>query len=369
MHPSKNYTGKEIYEAMQAHVANGLVSEKSDGDLRLYCYTQRAVYERAWDTFVEMARGLVIDISSMKVIATPFPKFFNYGERTISLPDEPFEVFEKLDGSLGVVYHDGVRWRVNTKGAFASEQAKRAERILETKNLDCLSPGDTYLFEIVYPENRIVVKYAFEDLVLLAAYAADGREYTRLECANTASVLGSQIAKVYDLDTIEKALETVNGFSSDKEGFVVRFRSGLRIKIKGEQYLSVHRLLSNVTPLGIWGIMETGTDPSLVRREIPEEFHGDFDNIERILSSKLSDLLRVVEEEYERTKTWTDKELGLSLASLPAPAKHFVFWRRKDGPDWTKNKRTMTAILKHIRPTGNTLEGYKPSIAMNRIEE
>ena len=61
------------------------------------------------------------------VRATPFPKLFNYGEFGIALPDAPFEVFDKLDGSLGIVFHDGARWRVVTKGAFDSAQARWAQ--------------------------------------------------------------------------------------------------------------------------------------------------------------------------------------------------------------------------------------------------
>jgi RNA ligase len=50
----------------------------------------------------------------------------------------------------------------------------------------------------------------------------------------------------------------------DREGFVVRFASGLRIKLKGEQYCRIHKLISRCTPLALWDAMMPGgkTGPS-----------------------------------------------------------------------------------------------------------
>ncbi len=57
-------------------------------------------------------------------------------------------------------------------GPSPAEQALRANAMLQTKYASALarlSPDKTYLFEIIYPENRIVVNYGdVEELVLLA---------------------------------------------------------------------------------------------------------------------------------------------------------------------------------------------------------
>jgi hypothetical protein len=40
------------------------------------------------------------------VIAKPFPKFFNYEEHTADeIPNELFDVYEKMDGSLGICFY------------------------------------------------------------------------------------------------------------------------------------------------------------------------------------------------------------------------------------------------------------------------
>ena len=136
--------------------------------LQLFVYTPRGVYEDGWDAFTLLARGLVIDPDAGRIVATPFAKFFNAGERHGDIPDLPFEAFEKLDGSLIIVFHHAGAWRTATKGAFDSPQAAWAKARLDAADLAPLSPGTTYLFEAVYPENRIVVRYAAPALVLLA---------------------------------------------------------------------------------------------------------------------------------------------------------------------------------------------------------
>ena len=40
--------------------------------------------------------------------ALTFPKFWNYGELGLPLPDLPFTVTKKMDGSMGIVFwHNG----------------------------------------------------------------------------------------------------------------------------------------------------------------------------------------------------------------------------------------------------------------------
>jgi len=89
----------------------------------LLIYTPRCVYEDGWDEFTVMARALIVDEAAGQVVATPFPKFFNVGERRGEVPDLTFEAFEKLDGSLIIAFHHTGRWCAATKGTFDSEQA------------------------------------------------------------------------------------------------------------------------------------------------------------------------------------------------------------------------------------------------------
>jgi RNA ligase len=117
----------ELWHALQTAKAEGLVKEHVGHDgLRLYCYSESCIYERKWNDASLMARGLILDPDSKRVVAIPFTKFFNVGERADSIPDLPLETFEKLDGNLIFIFHHKGEWRCATKGSLGSEQAKWA---------------------------------------------------------------------------------------------------------------------------------------------------------------------------------------------------------------------------------------------------
>lgn len=198
-------------------------------------------------------------------------------------------VYPKWDGSLGICWFDPLReaWRITTRGSFNSEQAVYATAYLdqhpELKNN--LQPGFTYLFEIIYPENRIVVNYGdLSTLVILGIIENTTGDEVELDevmlfamesrCFHPWSTqklgpFGPQ-QKIADLITICETLP------ANEEGFVIRFQSGLRVKIKGEQYKAVHKLKTRLTPKGVHEILLEGLDPKAILANIPDEFYQEF---------------------------------------------------------------------------------------------
>src|ERR1700733_5119468 len=150
MHPARRMSFDELVAGLEnARVAGHVASKDCPAGRRLYIYTHRCVYENGWDDFSLLARGLILHPATKRVIATPFPKFFNAGERNGSTPALPFEVFEKVDGSLGILHYFDGSWRASTKGAFDSPQARWVESRLAGRDLSALVPGTTYLVEAV----------------------------------------------------------------------------------------------------------------------------------------------------------------------------------------------------------------------------
>jgi RNA ligase len=235
--------------------------------LSIYAYTRSCQYEQAWSQVTLRCRGLVVDDERGHVVALPLPKFFNVSEHTTgrpyapALPDEPFEVYDKVDGSLGIVFHYDGRWHVASKGSFTSEQATWAQRRLDARDTAALVPGTTYLTEILYPENRIVVDYGDRrDLVLLAAFGADGAEVPLADVAGAWAPVGS-VVRVWPAMHLDELLaltgsNTLIGGApatgTDAEGFVLRFASGVRAKAKIAEYVRLHKVLTGVTERDIW---------------------------------------------------------------------------------------------------------------------
>jgi RNA ligase len=253
---------------LTAAIEAGHISRKTHPTLPLsiYTYTRTAQYSRAWTPATIRCRGLVVDDLTYEVVAWPFPKFFNVAEHALGhpyappLPAEGFEVYDKVDGSLGIVFHYDGRWRAASKGSFISEQAEWAQRWLDGRDTNDLIPGTTYLTEIVYPQNRIVVDYGDRhDLVLLAAYDTDGNEIQEglhLDWAEIGSIVRRwpalplpELLKLTEANTRPDGQPT-SGMHA--EGYVLRFTSGLRAKAKLAEYVRLHKVLTGITERDIW---------------------------------------------------------------------------------------------------------------------
>jgi RNA ligase len=239
--------------------------------LSIYTYTRTAQYSRAWTPVTVNCRGLIVDDKTGDIVAWPFPKFFNVGEHgqgfdyAPPLPDrEPFDVYDKVDGSLGIVFHYDGRWRAASKGSFASEQAAWAQAWLDTRDTTRLWPGTTYLTEIIYPANRIVVDYGKrEDLVLLAAYDAHGVEVPLRPAVPEWHGIGSIVRSwpamsLTDLLKRTEGNQTADGRAASgmhAEGYVIRYASGLRAKAKLAEYVRLHKILTGISERDIWRML------------------------------------------------------------------------------------------------------------------
>ena len=119
-------------------------------DLTIWNYSPRVQYERQWDDITIQCRGLVTN-SKGEIVARPFKKFFNYEEhKPEDLPNEEFVVYEKMDGSLGILFYYENEWILATRGSFTSEQSIKGTEMLKKYPLEKLDRNNTYLFEIIY---------------------------------------------------------------------------------------------------------------------------------------------------------------------------------------------------------------------------
>jgi RNA ligase len=372
-HPARIMDFDTLIMGLAACVESGSVtrSKHRELDLSLYCYSKSCVYDKMWCQFSEMARGLIVDESGRQIVATPFPKFFNVSERSDTIPDLPFEVFEKLDGSLIILFWYQGEWRAATKGSFHSEQAVWAKEWTEKHDLCALNPGTTYLCEAIYPQNRIVVQYGHTALVLLAAYGADGTEYDYEALRQVGQVMAWPVAKRFPIAAISELLASAKTLPANEEGWVLRFSNGHRLKVKGEEYMRLHRMISRLTPLSVWEAMMAGDDLVTFRRDLPEEFWADFDSMVTLIGNQARKIAADTKDALEfasNGQDLTDKDVGLMLDKFPAHVRSFVFPYRNQKGDLMQG-RSRATLYRAIRPTGNRLEGYEPSSSVVRVFE
>ena len=263
----------------------GYVDQRTHPDLPLsmYTYSRSAQFDGYWTDAVRKCRGLIVEEFTGNIIAFCMPKFFNKSEHdngksyAAPLPEEGCRIFEKADGSMGTVYFYEGEWRVATKGSFLSDQAIKAKEMLQAADTRYLVPGMTYVVEIIYPENRIVVDYGpRHDLVLLTSYLSDGSEALRPD--SWAGTGFSYIPEIdlmflpYTLTLDDMTLEHIIDSGTEAEGYVVRFDSGIRAKMKFPEYLALHKILTNCTERTIWEALYSETDMSKFRENVPDEF-------------------------------------------------------------------------------------------------
>lgn len=259
-----------------------LLDEKHDGfvtqkmhptlPLEIWTYTRACQYDRHWNAVTMRCRGLIVESGTGQIVAWPFPKFFNVSEHSPAnayappLPAEPFSVFEKVDGSLGIVFHYDGRWHVASKGSFTSEQAEWAQTELDNGDTSRLEPGVTYLCEIIYPENRIVVRYDdnLTGLCLLGAYTSDGAEIPLHEIVDDWRGVGYPVRQWTSMDRfpLSAMLALADGnmdlngdpvSGSASEGWVIRYETtGIRAKIKFAEYIRLHKVLTGINARDIW---------------------------------------------------------------------------------------------------------------------
>lgn len=218
-----------------------------------------------WTDPLKLCRGIVFSRRGM-LVALPFPKFFNDEEmeETRNLPDEPFVATLKHDGHLGIIFEYQGQIVATTRGSFQSKSAVLANEMLSTigsRWTETFPKNVTVLVEIIHPGTEVIVDYdGREDFILIGAYHRKSLEdfgfrklqsfSRRLEIPVTETWLGNSIAEL-------RALVAETDYKNS-EGYVVRFKGGLRVKMKHAGYIS-KMIAGKLTPLYVMQRLMTDT--------------------------------------------------------------------------------------------------------------
>jgi RNA ligase len=325
--------------------------------LTIWNYSEKVQYDNLWDDITTQTRGLVTDDKG-NIVARPFKKFFNDSEKRHT-PTPDFDVYEKMDGSLGILFHYEGEWVMATRGSFTSDQSVKGFEMLQKYDYQKLHKDYTYLFEIIYNDNRIVVKYPYEDLVLLGmidtktGYEVDlYGEGNDVRLNNLITNLGFKVVRKYDGINDYSILKGM--IKDDEEGFVVRFSNGDRMKVKGEEYMKLHKLITSVSTTAIWEMLSEGRDVLELLKEVPDEFYNKVKSYVRDLkytyfslseyAGKTHDGFRYGkfgDKDPEPTKKEFAEFLSMNNYNPIIKALCFAIWDKKD---YDK------IIWKHIKP-------------------
>ena len=357
---------KPNFEELDKLVESGHLSKKISncGKYKLFNYTDFCTFDKLWNEHTLNCRGTVYEIQTGKVVARAFPKFFNLSElqpekQKQILNQTKFEVFTKEDGSMiTLAFYDG-EWKTHTRGSFNSDQALKAKEMLNKYDISSLRKHLTYILEIIYPENKIVVNYGNkEELIVLACFETE----TAIEVSlNTLTGrVPFPIAQSHSFKSIQEVIDHTQTLDANNEGFVIRLASGERVKLKSPEYLKIARIISRMSPLVIWESMVDGKVSTELMMSIPEEFRDVYEQFQKELEAKYleTDLLarNRADEVLTAINGYTPsvrdikRDIGLYLKDNEHSMNQFVF------PLITVSMVNFDKmIMKSIRPTGNIL--------------
>ena len=307
--------------------------------LTIWNYSQTTQYEGKWDEITLQCRGLVTMDETGEVVARPFKKFFNM-EEGMHTPTGRYDVYNKMDGSLIITFYYQGSWIFATRGSFTSDQAQAASKLFYKEyGSDGMNSDTTYLFEFTAPWNRIVVDYGDrEELTLLGGIRSeDGLEAPWWHLDNVAQLNGIPLVQKYD--SIEDYTKLKERIFPDEEGYVIRFSNGDRMKIKGEEYIRLHKIMTEVSTKSVWEILSNGDNMEGLLTDVPDEFYSKIKEYENELITQFNTLNREYEWIFNKIRNLYfeahDKEFNRGeFAELAKRYKHpSILFNRLDGKD------------------------------------
>lgn len=292
---------------------------------------------------VRECRGLILDEDdNWNVVARGFDKFFNVGEHLCPIADNDAKskvvAYEKKDGSLIMLYYYAGMWRAATTGTpDASGQV--GDHGLTFEDLfwktflehDYTVPPEaghnlTYLFELMTPLNRVVVRHTKNKLSLLAVrnnlsgmlMRADQLAPNYSNYKGVKQLFGSG-ATVVQLKETFKTADPLR-----LEGYVIYGPFGSMAKLKHPGYVALHHMVSSTSSKSMLDIIRQG-EVAEVLTAFPE-YKPQFD----ALQSKYDALVRKITDAYaEHQHHKTQKEFALAVKELPFSAALFSLRKAK----------------------------------------
>ena len=332
-----------MLDILEKYYNDGLLHKQTHPtkDLTIWNYSPKVQYERLWDDITLQCRGLVTN-SKGDIVARPFKKFFNYEEhKPEEIPNEDYVVYEKMDGSLGILFNYENEWIIATRGSFTSPQAIKGKEILDRHDISAWRKDNTYLFEIIYPENRIVVDYKGEEkLVVLGAIHTETGEEIPDSSLFWTQDSGFEVVMTYKTwgegyDLLKEEIQ------KDREGYVIRFKNGFRMKIKGEEYKRLHKILTNISNRDIWEYLKDNKPLDEILDKVPDEFYNWVKETVRDLTVRFENIEKDYREIFENLNN-----RNLSRKDFALRAKQYrhsnILFNMLDG---TNPKQTIWKIL------------------------
>lgn len=293
--------------------------------------------ENFWDLYnglYQECRSLVIDIEKEEIVLSPFKKFRNLNEGIENQIDvitdkinnaKYIEVTNKLDGSMQSArfYNDKIimsgsqsidpnnSWRLQDGYNILTSQHDYAQMIK-------YEPDFTFIFEYISLKDAHVVNYQKEDegLYLLGirdVYTGEQLSYKLVK--RFADRYNVKMTQIFDKTFNEVMQDTKKYKSHELEGYVLNIEGHL-VKIKCDDYVHIHKILSNISSI------------NLIIQHIADNTFDDL--VSKVPESYRQRVMKVANLIFDYIKK-TNKEIDKDFNEAPKETKKdFMIWVEKN---------------------------------------
>ena len=312
------------------------------------------VWTTGFHKMAKLCRGKVIDMNTREIVSYPFDKFFNLNEvpetdesiikEYINDADYIFAT-EKIDGSLvAITKLNNGKFLITTNGSFDNEQTDMAKKLIDEKYSEfkkVSKNGFTYIFEIIYPENKIVIDYGNKKAMYLLAvrnlktFNLVSPEETRKFAADCKF----EMPAVYDfenLDTMVNLAHTMK--NANREGWVIRIgnKNGeFMVKLKLDEYFEMHKAFGKITVPWVYRHLLIG--------DIDDFIAICHDDQKKEIRQVIDTIGRVREQIEEKTV----KEANEWLEKYHITKEQFA-----------ENRETMIEIINKVLSSGSNVKSF-----------
>ncbi|MEM7039532.1 MAG: hypothetical protein AAF570_21335, partial [Bacteroidota bacterium] len=129
--------------------------------------------------------------------------------------------------------------------------------------------------------------------------------------------IGMPMVKRYDGIEDLAAIREIQ--EENREGFVIRFEDGLRVKVKFEEYVRLHRIIAGITARVIWEYMKEGAAMEALLEQVPDEFYKWVKAVQADLRSEYNAIDELCQKEHKSFETRKEAaEYFLAETTYPA---------------------------------------------------
>lgn len=300
------------------------------------------IWTTGFHNLAKLCRGKVIDIETMTIVSYPFDKFFNVNEVSKTKEDiikklvsESTYVYttDKKDGSTIIVSLYKNKTLITTNGSFENDQIVLAEQLLKKKYpkfLKEIKKGYTYIFELIHPENRIVINYGDEKSLYLLA-VRNLRTEKLLSVDETyviANDFGFPVPKTFSFKNLSDILYLAHTErNTNREGWVLRIgqKDGgeFMLKIKLDEYFELHSVFNKITLTFVYQHLLANDLDDIIsivsenqQKEI-KEYIKEIENIREKIKENSEDLTEDICKRFATSSivARTDRELTVKIIS------------------------------------------------------